>query len=234
MQATGISDIDVPALDLDRPAAEQIFVSLRQAILNMDLAPGRALSETEIGQHFGASRTPVRSALAQLRDAGLIVTRPSRGNYVAKLSEHRIRAAQLIRECIEVGVVRRLCEEGLEDAHRARLDAALTGQKQAIDAAEGVDFYLADEAFHNGLALATGFEQVHAVYVREKGDLLRLRHLGMHDMAHKTRLLADHRAILDAILRRDAAAAEAAMQTHVRDVLTKLSGLIAANRDYFE
>ena len=232
-QASAISEIDLPKLDLDRPAAEQIFVGLRDAILSMELAPGCVLSESEIGQRFGASRTPVRSALGQLRDLGLVVTRPSRGNYVAKLSEQKIRAAQFIRESLELGIVRRLCEMGLSDEDREGLELTLKRQKLAIQNAQEEDFHMHDEAFHNSLALATGMKTVQTVYMREKADLDRLRHLGMDNESHKNQLWAEHKAILDAIIAGDATAAEAAMQTHVRCMLGKLSGLMAANKDFF-
>lgn len=233
MQVSDISDIDLPKLDLDRPAADQIFISLRDAILSMELAPGCVLSETEIGQRFGASRTPVRSALAQLREQGLVVTWPSRGNYVSKLSEQKIRAAQFIRECLELGIVRRLCEIGLSDEHREKLEESLKRQKTAIKNVQDQDFHTHDEAFHNELALATGMKTVQSVYMREKADLDRLRHLGMNNEDHKSQLWAEHRAILDAVIERNTPAAEIAMQAHVRCMLGKISGLKAANEDYF-
>lgn len=233
MQASEISDIDLPTLDLDRPAAEQIFIGLRDAILSMELAPGCVLSESEIGQRFGASRTPVRSALGQLRDQGLVVTRPSRGNYVAKLSEQKIRAAQFIRESLELGIVKRLCEIGLTDEDQKTLELILERQNTAILNVQEEDFHKHDEAFHNHLALATGMETVQSVYMREKADLDRLRHLGMDNESHKNQLWAEHKAILDAVIERDSVAAVAAMQTHVRCMLGKLSGLMAANKNFF-
>ncbi|KZM48787.1 GntR family transcriptional regulator [Labrenzia sp. OB1] len=233
MRTSGVGDIEQTELDPDRPAGNQIFLSLRDAILNMELPPGCTLSESEIGLRFGASRTPVRSALTQLREQGLIVTRPSRGNYVAKLSEKKIRAAQFIRECLELGIVRRLCENGIPEKDDEKLSAVLERQQQAIEDPEKVDFYKQDEAFHNGLATATGMEPVHLLYKREMADLGRLRHLGMDDEAHKRHLLSEHRTMLDAIRERDRERAEAVMQSHVRCVLGKLSGLMSANRDFF-
>ncbi|WP_299808212.1 GntR family transcriptional regulator [uncultured Roseibium sp.] len=233
MRTSGVGDIEHTELDPDRPAGNQIFLSLRDAILNMELPPGCTLSESEIGLRFGASRTPVRSALTQLREQGLIVTRPSRGNYVAKLSEKKIRAAQFIRECLELGIVRRLCEYGIPEKDDEKLTAVLERQRQAIEDPEKFDFYKQDEAFHNGLATATGMEQVHLLYKREMADLGRLRHLGMDDEAHKKQLLSEHLTMLNAIRERDRERAEAVMQTHVRCVLGKLSGLMNANQDFF-
>ncbi|HCD85383.1 MAG TPA: GntR family transcriptional regulator, partial [Agrobacterium sp.] len=93
---------EMEPLDLNRPAVDQIYAALKGAILARQLAPGQAVSENDIGQLFNSSRTPVREALSRLRDDGLIVTLPSRGTYVSKLSEQQIRSAQFIREALEV------------------------------------------------------------------------------------------------------------------------------------
>ena len=105
--AIDASSLAVTPLDMSRPEAEQIASALKTAILNMQIAPGAMISENEVGQVFGASRTPVREAFAQLRDDGLILTWPSRGNYVSRLSENQIRGAQFLRE--EIG--RASCRE---------------------------------------------------------------------------------------------------------------------------
>ncbi len=234
MRARSIAEICFPSLDLTRPAAEQIFNGLRGAILSMDLVPGSLLSETEIGLRFGASRTPVRAALTQLRNEGLVVTWPSRGNYVAKLSEQNLRAAQFIRESLEVSIVKRLAETGLDKECGDRLEQILIRQKAALDRAREIDFHTEDEAFHNALAAATGMPQVHALLIREKANLDRLRQLGIDDAAHRSRLYRDHRQILDAVKAGDVTTAQAVMEAHTRCISGKIAKLKEANEDFFE
>ena len=130
--AIDASSLPVASLDLSRPAAEQIASALKSAVLNMQIAPGAMISENEVGQLFGASRTPVREAFAQLRDDGLVVTWPSRGTYVSKLSEHQIRGAQFLREALEVAVVDRLCSEGISDRALAALEDNRIGAHRAM------------------------------------------------------------------------------------------------------
>ena len=235
----GSSNVDIgtvqfASLDLDKPATEQIFVGLRNAILRMELPPGCLISETEIGEQFGASRTPVRAALTQLRNDGLIVTRPSRGNYVAKLSEKRIRAAQFIRESLELAIVKKLSENGLSDLHRDKLEQTLDLQKDTIGSNLDLEFHTHDDAFHIGLAAATDMEPVEKLYVREKVNLDRLRGLGMDNSIHKAGLWQQHRDILDAVIAQDPVLAVANMQTHLGCIVGKLKKLMQDNQDYFE
>jgi DNA-binding GntR family transcriptional regulator len=231
---TGLSDIAFPPLDLNRAAGEQIFSALKSAILKTELPPGCLISENEIGQRFGASRTPVREAFTQLRTDGLIVTRPSRGNYVSRLSEARIREAQFIREGLELANVERLCETGLSETMTTALTGILDMQARAIASGDILEFQTQDDLFHTTLARATGFARSETLLVREKAALDRLRAFSLTDTQHMTSLLEEHSAILTAIRQRDTKAALSATRTHLRSILGALSSLIQANKDFFE
>ncbi|SDE68571.1 GntR family transcriptional regulator [Limimaricola pyoseonensis] len=228
------AEIVFPPLDLDRPVAEQIFEAIKTAILTTALPPGCLISEAEIGARFGASRTPVREAFTQLRDDGLIITRPSRGNYVSKLSEQRIREAQFVREALETANVARLCETGLPGAIHEEIEEVLTQQARHAKEGDDLGFQRTDDQFHALLARATGFGRAETLLNREKAALDRLRVFALTERHHSDRLLGEHRAILEAILAGDAAAADSVLRAHLRSVLALLSGMIAAHRDHFE
>lgn len=229
-----VSALPVTSLDLSRPAAEQIASALKTAILNTSIAPGTLISENEVGQLFGASRTPVREAFAQLRDDGLIVTWPSRGTYVSKLSEHQIRSAQFLREALEVAVVERLSTQGLGDLALAALDDNLAQQRIAVARGDKAAFQALDDRFHAMLANATGFNRIGGLLIREKAALDRLRVLSLNDADHMTRLLTEHEGILDAVRNGYSGQALDRMRRHLRNVLKTLSGLIEANREFFD
>ncbi len=229
-----LSGIEFPPLDLTRPAGDQIFTALKAAILTTELPPGCLISENEIGQRFGASRTPVREAFTQLRTDGLIVTRPSRGNYVSRLSEARIREAQFIREALELANVTRLCEKGLPEPVVGELVSILSIQGRCVAEGDALGFQAQDDQFHTTLARATGFERAETLLIREKSALDRLRVFSLGDTDHMTRLLEEHRAILAAIRARDVDEAVEAMRSHLRSILSALSSLIAAHTDFFE
>jgi DNA-binding GntR family transcriptional regulator len=229
-----LSTLRVPPLDPARPVAEQIHTGLKTAILRGALPPGCLLSETEVGQRFGASRTPVRDAFTRLREDGLIVTWPSRGSFVAAISERAILQAQFLREALETAFVARLCETGLPHDTRAQLSGNLRAQARAAAVGDTDSFQSLDDAFHAALARATGFDRAETLLIREKSALDRLRMLPLTDGAHIARLLDQHDAILGAILTRDTSAAVAAMRSHLRVVLTTLADLKKNHADLFE
>lgn len=232
--AIDATSLPVVPLDMSRPAAEQIASALKAAILNMQIAPGAMISENEVGQIFGASRTPVREAFAQLRDDGLILTWPSRGTYVSKLSEHQIRGAQFLREALEVAVVERLCNDGLPPDSLEKIEDVLARQRAAVAAGEKLEFQQLDDRFHALLAEATGFDRIGGLLLREKAALDRLRVLSLDDADHMARLLAEHEGIFDSIRSGFTGQALDRMRRHLRRVLATLSDLIEANRDFFD
>lgn len=229
-----VAVLHVPPVDPARPVADQIHTGLKSAILRGLLPPGCLLSETEVGLRFGASRTPVRDAFTRLREDGLIVTWPSRGSYVAAISEQAIVQAQFLREALETACVARICEQGLRPDDRLTLERNLRQQADAAILGDAESFQALDDAFHAGLARATGFDRAETLLTREKSALDRLRMLPLTDGAHIARLLAQHEAILAAILMHDSRAAVAAMRDHLRVVLGTLADLKARHADLFD
>lgn len=239
MQQVIESDFDdtlaqLPSVSPSLPAGPQVFDCLKLAILNMTFVPGQALSEPEIGAALGVSRTPVREAFARLRAIDLVTTLPSRGSYVTKLNQAKIREAQYLREALELANVHYLVEHGLESASEAALRENLMQQEQAVVADSYRDFHLLDDAFHLLLAAATGFPRAAVVLSHEKAQLDRLRMLSLNDARRSDVLFAQHRRLFDAILQRDHGAARAVAQPHLRSIFTILEGLAVDHAEFFE
>ena len=224
----------IKKIEISRPAAEQISTSLRTAILDMTLQPGQIISETEVGSAFGASRTPVREAFTLLRDQGLIVTYPSRGNFVSKLSILEIMGAQFVRESLEVSVAVLHCERGLPESAIEMIDANLVAQQTCVSAGNGPEFHLLDDRFHAIFADAVGHSRISTIIEREKARLDRLRTLSLGSPEYLAILLADHHQIFDAIRSGDRTKASENVQRHLRRVLDTLSAVCDEHHDYFE
>jgi GntR family transcriptional regulator, rspAB operon transcriptional repressor len=229
-----LPDFALPVLDLEQPTAHQIHAALRSAILSLALTPGTRLSEAETGARFGASRTPVREAMTSLRDEGLIVTWPSRGNFVTRISEDVVRNAQFIRQALETAALARICATGLDPEDHARMEATLEAQDAAIAAGDTAAFHAADDAFHAALAGATGLSRVRKLVMREKAALDRLRALRLGDTEHLRLLEDEHRRILNAMHRGRSERAARVLERHLTRVLDVLEDLKAAHGDYFE
>ncbi|HEY0918754.1 GntR family transcriptional regulator, partial [Devosia sp.] len=87
-----------------------MYELLRNDIVLGVLRPLEPIREAELSERLGVSRTPVREALLRLASLGLVDIYPQSGTRVAPIRLEKVRAAQLIREAVEVEVIRRACE----------------------------------------------------------------------------------------------------------------------------
>src|SRR5215218_4148169 len=95
---------------------DQVYAALRAAIVNAELEPGRRLSENQLADLIGVSRTPVRDALARLRDERLVAIVPQLGTFVTYIDRDAVADAHFVREALEVGAIRIAAERATDGA----------------------------------------------------------------------------------------------------------------------
>jgi len=82
-------------------AVDAVYQALRQAIVSSLMKPGERLNVDELAQKLGVSLTPVRSAIQQLSNEGLVEIRPRSGTFVASLSPQDVEETFEIRCALE-------------------------------------------------------------------------------------------------------------------------------------
>ena len=210
----------------------RVFESLKQAIVQLQLRPGNPLSEAEVARKLGVSRQPVREAFIKLSEIGFVDIRPQRGTYVKMISIRDVENLRFIRETIEVAVVRKAALEA--DAEGiANLKAIVTKQRAAARLGDHAGFLRLDEAFHEALAESVDCEHAWRVLENLKAQLDRVRYLSMPDATPMSALIGQHMAIVDAIARRDADEAEAAMRVHLTEILRSLPRIAEGHPELF-
>lgn len=221
-------------LDVGRePMARQITRALRQAIVVMQISPGEMLSEQDLAQRFGVSRSPVREALIKLSEAGLVRVLPQRGTQVVKISRAGVEDARFIREAVECAVVRDAALK-VTPVMLAALNASLTRQRRLQRSAPTEDFLALDEEFHRLLAETAGRLAAWRMIEDIKPQMDRVRFLDMTKALPRHAVIAQHTLIVDAIKAGDPAAAEQAMRQHLSEILRSLPELAAQYPDLFE
>ena len=215
------------------PVGAQAYAALRRAIVTLRLRPGQSFSEQEVAQRLGMSRTPVREALIRLAEAGLVEVLPQRGTFVRKISAKAVRDARFVREAIELAVLREAVGR-LPPSFFTAARELIAGQREAAGRGDLERFLALDDAFHR--AFADAIDRGHAWTVAEgqKTQMDRVRFLSLPGATPVDRLIDQHEAILDAAERGDAAAGEAAMRTHLAEVLAALEALRPRHPDLFE
>lgn len=127
---------------------EQIAVSLRKAIMSGEFSPGSQIVEAELAQSFGVSRGPLREALRELIEEGLLISIPYTGTRVAELSLKDIDDVFSLRTELEIFAFRRVWPLR-DDAYRAELSRRHEALKSSVLAGDEEGAILAELALHS-------------------------------------------------------------------------------------
>lgn len=210
----------------------QIHAYLRREIITGHLLPRAPLSEQELADRFGVSRTPVREALIKLAEENLVETYPQYGSFVSPITISDVLDNQFVREAIEVSAIERAIDKVGGDEVR---DLNRIMERQAMLEGQGDDeaFFAADEQLHEYFLALAGHAQAWRVVVNAKAQLDRVRHLTMRLPRKLSSVLGEHREIVDRFIARDRAGSVEAMRMHLRGVFRSIEILQADNPDYF-
>ncbi|KIA64448.1 GntR family transcriptional regulator [Nocardia vulneris] len=192
--------------------SEQIAAEIRDAIRQGRLERGVLYSSRELGERFGASRTPVREALLKLADLGLVKIERNRGARVLGQDGRGIVDLCSLRVLLEPPACRSAAA-----VMTSRDDEAMLAEYRIMErtADGGAEYFAADERLHE-LILEAGGNRRLAKFVAELRQTLALD--GRHSVPRYQTVdtaLKDHWDIIDALRKRDGVAAERAMRKHL-------------------
>ncbi|MBZ5486535.1 GntR family transcriptional regulator [Halomonas aquamarina] len=213
---------------------QRLYQVVRQSIIKMILAPGKALSEKEMADIFSVSRQPVRETFIRLSEVGLVEVKPQRGTYVVRISRQAVLEARFLREAVEVAVAVEAARKGLPSSSLVELNELIERQKGCIARQDHDRFFVLDEIFHRTLALSAGQVMAWNVIENAKAQLDRVRYLSIPASTPIAKLADQHQAIVDAIAQADEGRAAEAMNQHQREILQSLPELESRFPDMFE
>lgn len=195
---------------------EQVSDLLRQAIVDMRLAPGQRLIERELVQSLGVSRATVREAIRQLAAEGLVTTIPQRGAVVAVPTLKEAEELYEIRAMLE-GLAGRQFVERASEAQLKALRRAHDGiRRVATSTGETAAMLQAKDRFYDALFAGAANETIREVLGGLQARITVLRAASMSQPGRVRSTMEEIGRIVEAIEARDAAAAEQACADHVR------------------
>jgi DNA-binding GntR family transcriptional regulator len=189
-----------------------VYGELRRRILDLELRPGQRLYEPELSATLRVSRTPLREALRLLLAEDLIEQLPTGGMVVRGLSAADIRELYGVRAVLE-GLITAEAAGRLDDAGAGALRALVARNRRLVDLPD--DAMHAGHDFHLRIAGIAGHEWASRLHAQVDGHMTRYRAFTNRTQERRSAALAEHEAILDALLARDAERARALAETHV-------------------
>ncbi len=202
-----------------RPTAVLVAERIREAVMRGALAPGTQLGEVDLAARLGVSRGPLREAMQILVAEGLLVAERNRGVRVRVLDAADVRDVYLARAAVE-----RAAGLLLIAGDRAAAAARLTATLAAMEAVAGDPVALADadHAFHHELVAAAGSPRLarmaDGLLVETRMCLAALQ----QTLPPADDLLAEHRALRDAVATGDGDRLTAVLDAHMADAVLRI------------
>ncbi|MFE2226980.1 GntR family transcriptional regulator [Streptomyces kronopolitis] len=196
------------------PAAERVYSHVKDAVLDRRYEGGMLLTEGELAEAVGVSRTPVREALLRLEVEGLIKLYPKKGALVLPVSAQEIADVVETRLLVEKHAAAKAVPAS--EALLGELTELLETMREQAAAGDLAAVSVTDRAFHAAIVRSAGNQILDRLYEQLRDRQLRMGVAVMH--AHPDRIaknISEHAEILEALRAGDADAATDVVQRHV-------------------
>ncbi|MDR3369437.1 GntR family transcriptional regulator [Rhodoferax sp.] len=207
-----------------RALYEEVAELLRQRIFSRELEPGSWIDELKIAEAYGISRTPLREALKVLAAEGLVTMKVRRGAYVTEVSERDLQDVYHLLGLLESDAAAVVAQKATADqlAQLRSLHEALEQSAQP-EQFNREQFFIINEQFHMRL-LEIADNRWRNQMVTDLRKVMKLnRHNSLLKSGRVEESLNEHRALVEALLARDASLCHQRMLEHFKN------GLEAAN-----
>lgn len=197
--------------------AEQVREELKRRIMSAELSRGSRVDVEALASELAVSHSPVKDALRQLAREGLVEIKPRSGTRIRTFDRRDVKEIYDCRRMIEPAAAAVVAEAGAPAALIETLEATIEG---LLAASEGDNFLRpievsdADATFHRAIVEASGnrvLAELHRILI-DRALVVR-SYASSGSRSQKT--VAEHRAVIDAIVRGDAAEAAAASTRHL-------------------
>jgi DNA-binding GntR family transcriptional regulator len=193
------------------------YDALRDAIVRGDLAPEARLVEADLSTTFEMSRGAVRTALIRLEEEGLVVREPHRGARVRKVSDEEAVEILQARAVLE-GLAVRQTAERIDDEGAARLQGVLERQRGLLEQGDLLGASDANADLHAALLELSGHGTARRLIRALNSQTVRYQYRTILIPGRPAASVAEHTAIVEAVIAGRPDEAEAAMRTHLFNV----------------
>jgi DNA-binding GntR family transcriptional regulator len=202
-------------------SSARVAAYLREAILGGQLRPGDRIRQEEVAARFGASRLPVREALRILEAEGLTELAPHKGARVPRLTQHEVQVIYQMRERLEPLAL----AESLPRLTAGDDEQLGKLQQRIEDNGDLEEFLDLDREFHLLTYSGCLVEPLNSAVARlwNSTQHYRRSYVALGGQDRMWLVNAEHRLILDAVLRRDAVDGERYLAGHIRRTRVELS-----------
>jgi DNA-binding GntR family transcriptional regulator len=211
---------------------QQVIESLRTAVISGRLSPGQRLTERELTESLGVSRTVVREALRQVEAEGLIEVIPNRGPVVRALTAEEAQDIYRIRAVLQGLAARQFVAQATPEQLDA-LESAFHSVTAAYEADDATRIVAAKTLFYDRLYAGAASETLSSMLATLHARMWRWRTLGLahpqRSAARSQESIDNLRAIVDAIRDGDGERAERMTREEANQAAAEVLRLLAVS-----
>lgn len=203
---------------------QQVYKELRRQILEGELPPGTRLTETKLAEAFNTSRTPVREALALLRNEGLVCQKPGAGLVVSDVSIKDIEELMGIRKVLEEYALDQAFDN-MTEADLLQLEVFISQSKYHLERNDIDAVFEHNTKFHDYILEKSCNKRLQAILGSLMDPILRFRIMTLHYPGNAQEAIDRHQRLVDALRNRDRELAKQIMAEDVtvgKEILLKL------------
>lgn len=193
----------------------ELYALIRKAITTGRFAPGQRLSERELAEQYGLSRTPIREAFRYLIQEGLIIYKPNSGYRIIPLSEDLAQNIMLLRETLEVLAARLVMQKDPQATARA-MKKTLPKARAAHREGKLAELISANQNFHQLLIEGAGNPILETMYRILQGYIGLMMSVSLSWPRRPVETFQEHEHIIKSLERGDLGELERAICQHIR------------------
>lgn len=214
---------DIPNRPMD--LTEWAYNSIKQLILNNTLTADSQINIDEMAAQLNISRTPVREALMQLQNKGLVKIIPHVGCFVCSITREEFCEVFELRALIESYAARRAAETMTEEQLKLWVEH-VNKSENAVRQGDMREFNVLETIIHDSLIVNLHNRRMLDVMDMVADNIYRERMIAMGSMDNVERSLEEHRLVVEAIVNHQPDEAAKLMEQHVRNVQQRIEKIV--------
>lgn len=212
-----------------RSLQAEIISRLRDEIVEGTWAPGMRLQERVLCERYGVSRSPLREACRVIAAEGLLELQPNRGAVVTRPTLTDAVEYMEIVTALQTLAIRRACEHATDEQLSA-IEALHEKMRVASRRNQVELFFELNNEIHEAIVSASGNSALVSMHEHADRHITRLQNLSGAKEASLSLSMDEHEGFINALLRRDAKTASAALATHLKTVSEEVRKRIADSK----
>ncbi|NLM04072.1 MAG: GntR family transcriptional regulator [Clostridiales bacterium] len=215
-------------------STDKVYEDMLDKIINLQLEPGRKISENEMCAEYNVSRTVIRRVFTHLNSLNLVEIFPQRGTYISLIDVDYVNDVLFLRNALEKECLKCIIQYPEKDKIIKKLEANLKKQKKFYKCTDyPKEYQILDEEFHNIIIQSVNRKALMEIMEQPLIHMKRWRNLYVKESHNLYKIIDEHEKILEDIKNNDLNSAQKSLEEHIRTIVEASIETTKSHSEYF-